>query len=128
MTGMTEGGNPFHQLQRLLASLSLRPDSGKLRKNSLKIAVCALSFLCLCPCAFAETHFGIGVDTGDQKVSLVGAERPGDEQNVGRVNFSVTENNQPDKADRWNPKYDTDIDYGAYIKSFKLFLMIKKEF
>jgi hypothetical protein len=97
-------------------------------KNAFKIAVCALTLFLLCPCSWAGTHFGIGVDTGDQKVSWVGSERAKDEQSLGRMNFTVTENNQEEKADRWNPNYDTDIDYGAYIKSFKLLLIIKKAF
>lgn len=98
-------------------------------KKHLKIAIIGLIMLLMCPCVFAETHFGISVDTGDQKVSWVGSEQSGlDQQNIGRLNLKVSEDHYVKKADRWNPSYDTDIDYGELIKSFKLYLVIKKAF
>ena len=79
-------------------------------------------------CAYADTHFGISVDTGDQKVSWLGKERNSRERSFSKMNLSVSDEQRVETADRWNPSYDTDIDYGAYIKSFKLFLVIKKAF
>jgi len=81
----------------------------------------------MCPCVFAETHFGFSVDTGDQKVSWVSERRTAADKG-GKLGFQVAEDQQVEKADRWNPSYDTDIDYGEYIKSFKLYLVIKKAF
>jgi hypothetical protein len=108
------------------ASFSIR--NNKLLKHCLATVVCLLVLLSVCPCALADTHFGISLDTGDQKVSWVGEGERAAEDRVGRMNLTVSDNQTVEKADRWNPEYETDIDYGAYIKSFKLFLVIKKAF
>jgi hypothetical protein len=97
--------------------------------NGLKMLLCALILLLMCPCVFAETHFGIGVDTGDQKISWVGhLQRSGYEEDTVSTSAFATDQALEEKADRWNPNYETDIDYGAYIKSIKLYFVVNKAF
>ena len=136
---MTDSHKLFHQQSRFTSSCSFIYSAklfmttglgrGGVLNTGLKMLVCALFLLLTCPCVWADTHIGFSVDTGDQKVSWVGKnERSADRQRAGGMNLLVTEDQQVEKADRWNPKYDTDIDYGEYIKSFKLYLVIKKAF
>lgn len=86
-------------------------------KTPLISIACAL-ILTASSSVFADAHFGIGLSDGDTNVTWV-------ENDV-----SVDDDIKVKTDDRWNAKEDdlSIVDYEAYMKSFKLFMVFKRNF
>jgi hypothetical protein len=115
----------FSLSRRFLANTSCQNTnpSGHLKKlfnknKLLKSTGCAL-ILIASPSVFADTHFGFGLSDGDKKVTWV------------QKAVSVSDELATKIDTRWNAKEEdffTDVDYDTYLKSFKLYMVFKRNF
>ncbi|KPJ93899.1 MAG: hypothetical protein AMJ53_06350 [Gammaproteobacteria bacterium SG8_11] len=84
----------------------------------VKSVACAILFISSST-VIADTHFGVGVSDGDKNLTWV-------ENDVSVSDDMVT------KLDpRWNEKEVddiTDINYETYVKSFKLYMVFRRNF
>lgn len=82
------------------------------------MAMACMICLMVCPTVFADGFFGFGVSDGDRKLTWL--------------------DNDVSVSDEMNRKYDyywktkeedtSDIDYQAYVKTFKLYMLFKQNF
>ena len=86
-------------------------------KYSIKTLACTI-FLTASSLSLADTHFGLGVSDGDRKVTWLGN------------NLSVSDELAMKSDYHWLEKEEatSDINYEAYLKSFKLYMVFKRKF
>ena len=87
-------------------------------KAALTSMTCVL-ILTASSSSFADAHFGIGLSDGEKNLTWV-------ENNVSVSDEMATKLNA-----QWNAKEEeffSDVDYEEYVKSFKLYMVFKRNF
>jgi len=111
--------NPKHS-HRISKDKTLKNYTSK--SSRIKSAVTSMACVLILTASsslFADAHFGVGLSDGEKNLTWV-------ENNVSVTDEMATKLNA-----QWNAREDeffTDVDYEEYVKSFKLYMVFKRNF